>query len=115
MLVPDDEITITITYRGADGTDCSFGVPVVIEITTRDSGIHETGGARLTGQAGSTQFAFLTFSGDQVDVSGELTRSNGTVAISGSLQALVASLPGSSAQFPAPVTSTGSGGSGGAP
>jgi hypothetical protein len=115
--VPDDQITITLTYHGAVGTVLcgNLSVPVAIEITTRDSGIHETGTVTLSQD--NSEFASFGFSGQQVNVSGLLNRSNGTVSISGSLESLVADLPGLSAQFPAPATNTGtgSGGTGGAP
>jgi hypothetical protein len=119
-LVPDEPVTITVTYQGADGTSCPdvyLSVPVAIEITTRDSGIHETGNATLFAGLGSVDRAGFSFNGNQVSVNGDLIRSNGTIAISGTLGSRTADLPGSSARFPAVATSTdaGSGGSGGAP
>jgi hypothetical protein len=111
--VSDDEITITLTYKGADGTTCGdLEVPVAIEVTTKESGINEMGSAMLSGQVGSIASANFEFSGKQVAVSGRLIRSNGTVTVSGTLASLVADLPGSSAQFPAPGASSGTGSGG---
>ena len=114
--VPDDQVTIALTYRGGDGIRCgTLSVPVAIEVTTRDSGIHEMGTATLSAAQGSIESARLGFTGNQVVIRGELNRSNGTVAIFGILESRAADPPGSSAQFPAAATSTGSGGSGAAP
>lgn len=103
--VPDDEITITVTYQGADGTmTCSgeWRVPVIVDITTRDSGIHETGTTTLSTRPGPLQSAGFDFTGNQVEVSASLVGANGAVAISGTVRALVTGLPGVNADFPAP-------------
>jgi len=114
--IPDDAITITVAYADGDGlTGCDdLSVSVTVDITTRDSGIHETGAATLEAREGSTDNATLHFAGEQVVVSATLQRSQGAVELSGSLQAKGTGLPGDTAQFPPPAVA-GTGGSGGAP
>jgi hypothetical protein len=109
----DDEITIVVTYEGADGrTSCGFdlGVEVAVDIATRDTGVHETGKATLSAPAGSTDLATLVFSGVRVNALVTLRRSAGAVQISGTLESLATDLPGERAEFPPNARDSGTGG-----
>ena len=112
--VTDDEITIDVVDAGLAGTTCPLSVPVTVTITTRDTGIHETGTGTLF-SSGVLDFVRLEFSGQRVNVTVFLQRSNGMIELSGSLRSLDSSLPGPSATFQIRATATGTGGSPGAP
>lgn len=109
----NDEITIVVTYEGADGTtSCGFdlGVEVSVDITTRDTGVHETGRATLSAPAASTDLATLAFSGVRVNAVVTLRRAGGAVQISGTLESLATDLPGKRAEFPPNARDSGTGG-----
>src|SRR5437773_8369131 len=66
----DDEITVGITYQGANGTthcEADLEVEVAVDMTTRDTGVHETGSAILSAPAGSTELGTFAFTGVRVD------------------------------------------------
>src|SRR5205809_6639329 len=90
-LPANDEITVGITYRGVDGeTHCEVDlqVEVAVDITTRDTGVHEVGQATLLAPTSSMDLAGFAFRGTRVDAFVTLRRSGGVVEISGSLDSL---------------------------
>jgi hypothetical protein len=109
----NDEIALDITYRGENGAthcDADLKVEVAIEITTRDTGIHEMGIVTLWAPSGSSDLSAFGFAGVRVDAHVALRRSGGAVEISGSLQSLAGDLPGDSAEFPPNDNDSGIGG-----
>jgi hypothetical protein len=116
--VATDEIAIDISYTGADGSanECAMRVEVSVEITTRDSGVHETGTALLQAPLGALLPASFNLSGRDVDVAVELGVEAGQVVISGALQSRTSSTPSASAQFSAAQQGgAGAGGADGSP
>jgi hypothetical protein len=116
--VATDEIRVDISYAGADGSanECAMRVEVTVEITTRDSGVHETGTALLQAPLGALLPASFDLSGRDVDASVELRVEAGQVVISGGLQSRTSSTPSTSAQFSAAQQGgAGAGGADGSP
>jgi len=97
--VADDEITIVVSYGGEDGTTCNgLSVPVNVVVTTKNTGVNETGTGYLN--ASSPGSAILTLSDAHVVVSATLRLVNGVVAMSGRLSPQNGGLPGEYGEFP---------------
>jgi hypothetical protein len=111
-----DEITIVVTYSGADGevqTHCEprLRVPVLVDFTTRDSGLHRSGTTWLEAPLGALEPANFTLGDDNANVAVELRVESGSIVITGTLYSASATAPSALALFP--VRELGAGGAGG--
>ncbi len=112
-----DEISVVIVYQGAgdsatNSCTSSVRVQVSVDITTRDSGIHENGSVWLEAGVGVLDPATLVLDGSQADVALQLRVEEGQVVITGTLQALSDAAPSAAADFSG--KSFGAAGAGGA-
>jgi hypothetical protein len=98
--VLEDELSIRLRYDGGPGRVGCVGplaVDVTAQVTTRDSGVDETGTVLLIGTLDDASFEL---SGSSVQVLSTLLRLNDRVQPVGSLHALAGGLPGTQAWFP---------------
>jgi|SRR5450432_1094493 len=98
-----DEITVVLAYQGADGStnDCAdmLRVDMTVDVTTRDSALHETGTVSLEARIGAVEPAMFLLNGNQVNVAVQLGVDAGQVVISGTLQSNSDATPSSVADF----------------
>lgn len=111
-----DEITLVVSYAdsagsGSDTCISQLSVDVAVDITTRDTGLHETGTLTLVAINGVVNPASFTVTSDAAAVSAMFSAASNSLEISGTLEPLSGSWPSAWAQFS--NQDLGSGGTGG--
>lgn len=99
----EDSLRLSIAYDGGSAErNCSdqLTVPVTVTLSTSDSGISETGDARLvlSGPGGSLT-ANLTYDSKRVTLYASLVEAGAAVSFKGGVDSLAIGLPGASASF----------------
>ena len=113
-----DEITFVISYSdvaGTTGNDCfpQLSVEVAVDITTRDTGLHESGTLTLAASGGQIEPVSFTGTSDAATVSAMFSGASNALEISGTVETHSGTWPSAWAQFSsADSGSAGAGGSG---
>jgi len=113
-----DEITFVISYSDVAGTtsnDCfpRLNVEVAVDITTRDTGLHESGTLTLAASNGQIEPVSFMVTSDAATVSAMFSGASNALEISGTLETHSGTWPSAWAQFSsADSSSAGAGGSG---
>jgi hypothetical protein len=109
-----DEISIGIAYDGGGGemNPCTsdLEVEIVVDVTTRDTGIHETGRTLFSAPRGSLEYGSFDLVGRHFRISATLRRSPGKIELSGTLSPIGDAQAGSRAEFSTGPTTPGSDG-----
>jgi hypothetical protein len=115
-----DEITFVVSYSDVAGTGSKYcnqqlSVVVAVEITTRDTGLHQTGTLALVAVNGQLEAGSFTVTSDAATVTVMFSGAPNPLEMSGTVEAQSGSWPSKWAQFSNQDLGSGGAGGGGGP